>query len=76
MAETALGVAMSLSVTTLPRTLYAAIKMEGDASIPMLLFALDLTGEFSLEPISQIRERNTVRTGRVIFPCAPSIASH
>jgi len=44
MAETALGVAMSLSVTTLPRTLYAAIKMEGDASIPMLLFALDLTG--------------------------------
>lgn len=44
MAATALGVAMKRSVTTLPRTLYAAIKMEGDASIPMLLFALDLMG--------------------------------
>jgi malate permease and related proteins len=40
MAATLLGVAMSLSATSLPQPLYSAIKMVGDASIPMLLFAL------------------------------------
>lgn len=40
MAATALGVAVSLSNTLLPDALYTAIKMLGDASIPMLLFAL------------------------------------
>ena len=40
MAATVLGVAVSLSGTTLPQPLYTAIKMVGDASIPMLLFAL------------------------------------
>jgi predicted permease len=40
MAATVLGVAVSLSGTSLPQPLYAAIKMLGDASIPMLLFAL------------------------------------
>ena len=40
MAATVLGVAVSLSNTLLPDALYTAIKMLGDASIPMLLFAL------------------------------------
>lgn len=40
MAATVLGVAVSLSGTLLPDALYTAIKMLGDASIPMLLFAL------------------------------------
>ena len=40
MAATVAGVAVSLSGTVLPDPLYAAIKMVGDASIPMLLFAL------------------------------------
>ncbi|MEJ5211759.1 MAG: AEC family transporter [Burkholderiales bacterium] len=40
MAATALGVAVSLSGVTVPGPLYTAIKMVGDASIPMLLFAL------------------------------------
>jgi predicted permease len=40
MVATLLGVAVSLSGTTLPLPLYTAIKMVGDASIPMLLFAL------------------------------------
>ncbi len=40
MAATVLGVAVSLSGTVLPDALYTAIKMLGDASIPMLLFAL------------------------------------
>ncbi len=40
MAATVAGVAVSLSGTALPDPLYAAIKMVGDASIPMLLFAL------------------------------------
>ncbi len=40
MAATVLGVAVSLSNTVLPDPLYTAIKMLGDASIPMLLFAL------------------------------------
>ena len=40
MAATVLGVAMSLSNTVLPDPLYTAIKMVGDASIPLLLFAL------------------------------------
>lgn len=40
MAATVLGVAVSLSNTVLPAPLYTAIKMVGDASIPMLLFAL------------------------------------
>jgi hypothetical protein len=40
MAATVLGVAVSLSGTHLPEPLYTAIKMVGDASIPMLLFAL------------------------------------
>jgi predicted permease len=40
MAATVLGVAVSLSGTSLPAPLYTAIKMLGDASIPMLLFAL------------------------------------
>ncbi len=40
MAATVLGVAVSLSGTSLPPPLYTAIKMVGDASIPMLLFAL------------------------------------
>jgi malate permease and related proteins len=40
MATTLLGVAVSLSTTSLPQPLYTAIKMVGDASIPMLLFAL------------------------------------
>lgn len=40
MAATVLGVAVSLSGAVLPDALYTAIKMLGDASIPMLLFAL------------------------------------
>ncbi|MEW6589940.1 MAG: AEC family transporter [Pseudomonadota bacterium] len=40
MAATVLGVAVSLAGTHLPQPLYTAIKMVGDASIPMLLFAL------------------------------------
>jgi hypothetical protein len=40
MAATVLGVAVSLSGASLPPPLYTAIKMVGDASIPMLLFAL------------------------------------
>jgi malate permease and related proteins len=40
MVATVLGVAVSLSGTNLPQALYTAIKMVGDASIPMLLFAL------------------------------------
>ncbi|MEW6133229.1 MAG: AEC family transporter [Pseudomonadota bacterium] len=40
MAATLLGVAVSLSHTVLPDALYTAIRMLGDASIPMLLFAL------------------------------------
>jgi predicted permease len=40
MAATVLGVAVSLSHTVLPDALYTGIKMLGDASIPMLLFAL------------------------------------
>jgi predicted permease len=40
MAATLLGVAVSLSGTVLPEALYTGIKMLGDASIPMLLFAL------------------------------------
>jgi hypothetical protein len=40
MAATMLGVAVSLSNTMLPDPLYTAIRMVGDASIPMLLFAL------------------------------------
>jgi hypothetical protein len=40
MAATVLGVAVSLSGSVLPDALYTAIKMLGDASIPMLLFAL------------------------------------
>jgi len=40
MAATVLGVAVSLSGASLPQPLYTAIKMLGDASIPMLLFAL------------------------------------
>jgi predicted permease len=40
MAATVAGVAVSLSGTHLPEPLYTAIRMVGDASIPMLLFAL------------------------------------
>jgi predicted permease len=40
MVATVLGVAVSFSGTTLPQPVYTAIKMIGDASIPMLLFAL------------------------------------
>ena len=40
MAATVLGVAVSLSGASVPQPLYTAIKMLGDASIPMLLFAL------------------------------------
>jgi predicted permease len=40
MVATLLGVAVSFSGTTLPPPLYTAIRMVGDASIPMLLFAL------------------------------------
>lgn len=40
MAATILGVAVSLTHTALPDPLYTAIRMLGDASIPMLLFAL------------------------------------
>ena len=40
MVATVLGVAVSLSGANLPQPLYTAIKMLGDASIPMLLFAL------------------------------------
>lgn len=40
MAATLLGVAVSLSGTVLPDALYTGIRMLGDASIPMLLFAL------------------------------------
>lgn len=40
MVATVLGVAVSLSGAVLPQALYTAIKMVGDASIPMLLFAL------------------------------------
>jgi predicted permease len=39
-AATLLGVVVILSGIALPQPLYAAIKMVGDASIPMLLFAL------------------------------------
>jgi predicted permease len=40
MVATVAGVAVSASNTVLPAPLYTAIKMVGDASIPMLLFAL------------------------------------
>ncbi|MEW5965400.1 MAG: AEC family transporter [Pseudomonadota bacterium] len=40
MAATVLGVAVSLTHTALPDPLHTAIRMLGDASIPMLLFAL------------------------------------
>ncbi len=40
MAATVMGVAVSLADATVPQPLYTAIKMLGDASIPMLLFAL------------------------------------
>jgi hypothetical protein len=40
MAATLLGVAVSLSDTALPAPIYTAIRMVGDASIPLLLFAL------------------------------------
>lgn len=40
LVATVLGVAVSLSGSALPQPIYTAIKMVGDASIPMLLFAL------------------------------------
>ncbi len=40
MAATVLGVAVSVSGADLPPPLYTAVKMLGDASIPLLLFAL------------------------------------
>jgi predicted permease len=40
MMATVLGVAVSLSGSALPAPFYTAIRMLGDASIPMLLFAL------------------------------------